>query len=51
MVAEGSKEQLDGLVNAIKQQMAGYVRQSTIDASQANREFGEPAPGALDVRY
>ncbi len=51
MVAEGAKDQLDGLVNAIKQQMAAYVRQCTIDSSQANREFGEPAPGALDVRY
>jgi acylphosphatase len=51
MVAEGSKDQLDGLVDAIKQRMAGYVRKSTIDSSQANREFGEPALGALDVRY
>ena len=51
LVAEGSKVELDKLVECIRQRMGRYISEVTIDQSKTNGEFGEPKPGALSVRY
>ena len=51
LVAEGKADQLDGLVEAIRQRMSGHVRDVRIDTSPGTEEFGRPTTGALGVRY
>ena len=51
LVAEGDRSDLKSFVDEINSQMSGYIKDCTIDESEANGEFGAPGPGALDVRY
>ncbi|MCC7145450.1 MAG: acylphosphatase [Phycisphaeraceae bacterium] len=51
LVAEGQKQQLDGLVAAILDHMGDHVRRHTIDEGAASGEFGPAAPGRLAVRH
>ena len=51
LVAEGDRTDLKAFVDEINSQMSGYIKDCTIDESEANGEFGPPTPGALDVRY
>src|SRR5690606_26011370 len=45
LVAEGEASELDALVEAIENAMAGNIRSKMIDRSAANGEFGQPGDG------
>ena len=51
LVGEGERADLKALVEEIKSQMSDYIKDCTIDESEANGEFGSPSPGALVVQY
>ena len=51
LVAEGERSELKAFVDEIENQMSGFIRDRSIDESEANGEFGSPSPGALDVRF
>ena len=51
LVVEGSKDELDSLVESIAKRLGNYIRDVTIDQSKANGEFGKPMSGGLTVRY
>lgn len=50
LVAEGTPEELDGLIGAILRAMSGHIRRHTIDRTPATGEFGTPGEDPLTIR-
>ena len=42
LIGEGEKDQLKGLVDAICQDMQGYIKKHSIEISEATGEYGPP---------
>ena len=51
LVAEGEKDQLDGLIAAIQDAMRGHIRKAHVTTDPATGEFGVPSNGAITTRY
>jgi acylphosphatase len=42
LVTEGEREQVQGLVDAVRQEMGRYINNATVKESDATCEFGDP---------
>jgi acylphosphatase len=51
LVLEGDQAVANAYVDELTRAMEGFVKQAQVDRSPATGEFGDPAPGALQVRF
>ena len=52
LVIEGEKDQVQGLVDAVKETMGRNITDTRIDAGSANGEFGDASdPGSFGIRH
>jgi acylphosphatase len=42
LVAEGEREQVQGLLDAVRKEMGRYIQNDTVEESDATGEFGDP---------
>lgn len=51
LVAEGEPKEIDAFLAAIDSRLGGHIHDARRDTGPATGEFGQPAPGALTIRY
>ena len=51
VVLEGDEAVTRAYLDELTRAMEGYIKQTQVDRSPATGEFGDPAPGALQVRF
>lgn len=51
LVAEGEKDQLDGLVEGVKAAMGGHIRKAHVATDPATGEFGQPSAEGITIQH
>ena len=51
LVCEGEQEQMNALVQAVAENASNFIREHSVEQSEATGEFGQPRPGALRIRF
>ncbi len=51
LVVEGETEQVERLLEAVRDRMADFIEDERIGREQATGAFGSPAPGGIRIEY